>query len=282
MKKLFITALAVVTFGATAQDVNFKSKRGENLLPEKGDWAIGFNADGIFDYVGNSFNGNTGNAAPSVTYNKGNVGTFVGKKFITDKTAYRIIANLRLNSQDITEPTIYPIPVVAGTTTTTTVITSKTVISGFDLTAGLGKEWRRGKTRLQGFYGADVFVKLNSLTTTNNSSSDVTSVTVNPTPAPATTNLFNSSTETINKSGFGFGIGAQGFLGAEYFLFPKIAIGAQYTYGLNLSFSGKQNTSISTSSTGNPTVSSSKDGAANNIIGLSGVGVSSINLTLHF
>ncbi len=70
MKNLLIAALAVFTIGASAQDVNLKSKRGENFLPEKGDWAIGFNADGIFQYVGNSFNGNVDNGAPSVTYKK--------------------------------------------------------------------------------------------------------------------------------------------------------------------------------------------------------------------
>ena len=55
MKKIILTVAAVFAFGAVnAQDL--KSKKGENYLPVSGDWAIGFNADGLFNYVGNAFN----------------------------------------------------------------------------------------------------------------------------------------------------------------------------------------------------------------------------------
>ncbi len=183
-------------------------------------------------------------------------------------------------SDEVVAAKLYPTPTTSGSVTSTSVISNETTTSGFDLTAGLGKEWRRGKTRLQGFYGADVFVRLNSTTVTVNNSTEVTSVDTAPTPN--TTNLFNAATETITKSGFGFGLGAQGFLGAEYFLFPKIAIGAQYTYGVNLFFNGKGKTDTTTSATGVPSTSTSKDNGSGSSIGLTGVGVSSINLTLHF
>ena len=79
MKKIILSVVAIMAFGfANAQDL--KSKKGENYLPEAGDWAISFNADGIFEYVGNSFNGNLGNSAPDVDFVRAN--TFGGKKFI--------------------------------------------------------------------------------------------------------------------------------------------------------------------------------------------------------
>lgn len=230
MKKIILTVATIFAFGVvTAQDL--KSKKGENYLPQAGDWAIGFNADGIFNYAGNVFN-SSANSAPSVTYQ--NVGTFVGKKFTTDKTAQRVIANFKVGSD--TEE-------IAG---------EKTTNSGFDLTAGLGKEWRRGSTRLQGFYGADLLLNISS----------------------TSEKITDTGYERKETSGLGFGIGAQGFIGAEYFLFPKISIGAQYTYGLNI---GMKSASTTTE-TGQQEVK----GPKSSNFGLSGVGVSSINMTLHF
>ena len=246
MKKIICTVAAIFAFGAiNAQDL--KSKKGENYLPEAGDWAISFNADGIFEYVGNAFNGSTSNDAPNVGFVKNN--TFVGKKFISDKQAIRVVANLGLGSTSATNP--------SGANNV------ETKTSGFDLTAGLGKEWRKGNTRLQGFYGADALVTITSQkneTTTEN----------------ATTGVFVSSVE--NKSGFGLGLGVQGFLGAEYFIFPKFAVGAQYTYRVGVDLQGKSET---TSQVGtNAAVTT--EGGKNADFGLGNVGIASINLTLHF
>lgn len=246
MKKIILTVAAVFALSSVnAQDL--KSKKGENYLPEAGDWAISFNADGIFEYVGNSFNGNTSNNAPSVDYVRTN--SFVGKKFITDKTAYRVIANLGFRSEKDTD--------FVGANTV------ETKNSGFELAAGLGKEWRRGNTRLQGFYGADALVTISS-------SKDETTTNV------TTSGLFVSSVE--NKTGLGLGLGVQGFLGAEYFIFPKFAIGAQYTYrvGFDLQGKGETTTQFGTAP------STSVDTGKNSGFGIGNVGITSINLTLHF
>lgn len=228
MKKvaLLFSAVALMTASASAQEL--KSKKGENFLPEKGDWSIGFNADGIFSYIGNAFNGTAGNEAPTVDYQ--NLGTFVGKRFTSDKTADRYMANLGINSDK----------------------TGDNTASGFDLTVGYGKEWRKGKTRLQGFYGADAMINVNS----------------------SSTKTVVGTTTTTVKSGLGFGVGAQGFIGAEYFIFPKISMGAQYTYGLMLAVDGKSTTSV----TGSPDV----EGPSSSSFNLGGVGVMSINVNLHF
>jgi len=228
MKKvaLLFSAVAIMSASASAQEL--KSKKGENFLPEKGDWSIGFNADGIFSYIGNAFNGTSGNEAPSVDFQE--VGTFVGKRFTSDKTADRYMANLGINSDKNGDNTA----------------------SGFDLTLGYGKEWRKGKTRLQGFYGADAMINVNS----------------------STTKTVAGTTTTTVKSGLGFGVGAQGFIGAEYFIFPKISMGAQYTYGLMLGVDGKSKTSV----TGQPDV----EGVSSSSFNLGGVGVMSINVNLHF
>jgi hypothetical protein len=134
---------------------------------------------------------------------------------------------------------------------TATVGATETTNSGFGLRAGLGKEWRKGKTRLQGFYGADasVFFNTGSIKTVTGAN------TVTRTP------------------GLELGLGLNGFVGAEYFIFPKMSLGAQFNYGLNLSVTGKDKVDT------NGTVVESGGGSS---VGLAGVGVTSINLNLHF
>jgi hypothetical protein len=228
MKKLALIFSAVALMNASAEAQELKSKRGENFLPEKGDWSIGFNADGIFSYIGNAFNGTAGNDAPSLDFQQ--MGTFVGKRFTANNRADRYMANLGVVSNKVGDNTE----------------------SGFDLTAGYGKEWRKGKTRLQGFYGADAMLNINS-------STDKTVV---------------GAVTTTVKSGLNFGVGARGFIGAEYFIFPKISMGAQYSYGLMVNVGGKSTTSV----TGQPDV----EGPSSTGINLGLNEGFSINVNLHF
>ena len=237
MKKLttLFVAFAMVSLSASAQEVNFKSKRGEYMLPEKGDWALGFNADGVFKYVGNAFN-NSGNSAPSVTNLK--EGKFVGKKFITDKKAWRVVASFEVGTEKKNWGKDFD-----------------STRSTFALAAGLGKEWRRGKTRLQGFYGVDAMIGVHT-----NSYKAV-----------------NGSSTTKFSNGLGFDINATSFTGAEYFIFPKIAIGAQYEFGLNLAIESKQKTTVNGTESAQTAPSGARTG-----VSLGGVSVASMSVFLHF
>ena len=193
MKKIILSLVAVFAFGAVSAQ-NLVSSKGEQYLPKQGDWSIGFNAGNALDFIGNAFNANTRNSSADLfegqnvlNFGQGvfsstaSVITFVGKEFDTDNTATRYTASFNFNFEKQKD--------VDGT-------------SSFGLVAGYGKEWRKGTTRLQGYYGVDGLVGLVS---------------------PA-------------KKQFGFGIGAQGFAGVEYFIFPKVALGAQYTYGVGLEY----------------------------------------------
>ena len=182
MKKILLSAVAVLAFSfANAQEL--VSSKGENYLPKQGDWSIGFNANSALSFVGNAFNGNNNN---SVNFNSNdatklpgfdNSISFVGKNFTSDTTADRYTANLlfAFEKQKDVDAT-----------------------NSFGLLAGYGKEWRKGTTRLQGFYGADALIGFGS-------------------PAKKNTQFL---------------LGVQGFAGAEYFVFPKVALGAQYSYGV--------------------------------------------------
>ena len=98
---------------------------------------------------------------------------------------------------------------------------------------GYGKEWRKGSTRLQGFYGVDGLVGFGS---------------------PA-------------KKNTSFLIGAQGFAGAEYFVFPKVALGAQYSYGVFFKYKSVNDASTINFNIGTPD---------------SGFGTASVLLNLYF
>ena len=192
MKKIILSLVAVFAFGAvSAQDL--VSSKGEQYLPKQGDWAIGFKVNDAIKFVGNAFNHSAGNSADNLfvaknplDYSQGvfsptSIITLVGKKFDTDNTATRSTASFNFNFSKAKDVD---------------------AVTAFGLVAGYGKEWRKGTTRLQGYYGADALVGFTS---------------------PA-------------KKQFGFGLGVNGFAGVEYFIFPKVALGAEYTYGVGFGF----------------------------------------------
>ncbi|MFN9710540.1 MAG: hypothetical protein ACK55K_03940 [Bacteroidota bacterium] len=261
-KSLFLLFASFSFIAANAQTIT--SKKGEAYLPEKGDWAISVNADGLFKWVGNLANSGNNNNAPSV----GTVEdfTFVGKKFVTDKNAIRVLAGFRIGNTSNTweDQTANGLdangnPDLEDATDNT----FKQSVTDFSLKAGLGKEWRRGKTRLQGYYGADLYLSINSRSEKWTNS-----------------NKNESGYQTLKVgSGLGLGLGANAFIGAEYFLFPKMSIGAQYEDGFNLDIAGAQKATVT------PWSGSSIDqtiGAKSTSIGVGPVGVASIRLTLHF
>src|SRR4051812_4606044 len=116
MKKTNILFMAVLAVsGAFAQDLT--SKKGEPILPEANDWAIGIEANPFLSYLGNALNSSTSNSSPSWNFLSSNQ-TIVGKLFKDEKTAYRAILRIGLNSNktvaEIQDPSnttgTYPTP----------------------------------------------------------------------------------------------------------------------------------------------------------------------------
>ncbi len=274
-KSVLVIALAAGITSAFAQDLT--SKKGEPMLPEANDWAISLNADPIFRFVGNAFSGATNtNQAPAVEWLNGNQ-TIIGKKFIDEKTAYRVLVRLGFtnqtfknsvqdDAQDLSTVIFPSIPAM---------VTDKYKHSTTNIAIGAGKEWRRGKTRLQGFYGADVMIWMASskdkMTYGNTMTGNPTSVTQTSTPLSTTWDTdptsgnFGTGTSsplskrmTQQKSGMTLGIGIRGFIGAEYFIFPKIAVGAEYGWGLGYQMTGKGSKT---------TEEQGLDASGNNIVG---------------
>jgi hypothetical protein len=249
-KSVLVIALAFGVSSAFAQDLT--SKKGEPILPEAEDWAISMSADPIFEFIGNAFNGSTSNAAPGVGWLNTNQ-TIIGKKFIDDKNAYRVLVRLGFNSQSFKNFVTDDAQTTAPTfPEQNSEVEDKFKMSNTNIAIGVGKEMRRGKTRLQGFYGADVMLWISSSKMKYEYGNVITPV---PTGAGQTTTPTSTQWDATNgdvlaevgsgtrpimsKSGMTLGIGVRGFIGAEYFILPKIAIGAEYGWGLGFQMMGK-------------------------------------------
>ncbi len=267
-KSIALLALAFGVTGAFAQDLT--SKKGEPILPEAEDWSIGVDAVPFLNYAGNFIGGNGSNVAPSWN-NYGANQTIVAKKFTDAQNAYRVTFRLGMRSQSWKNEIAAPVASSAAPVnfpTKTTMNEDKASHSSSFIGIGVGMEKRKGKTRLQGFYGADVFVWFssskdkfkygNSLTQGATADPNVDAVT-NSTDWSATTAslvITNPNTGTglagqpgtanwrmiSNKPGGQFGLGVRAFIGAEYFVMPKISIGGEFGWGVGLAMNLKSKT----------------------------------------
>ena len=301
-KSVLVIALALGVTGAFAQDLT--SKKGEPILPEAGDWAISLDATPIFSFVGNAFNGNTGNAAPGVNWLNSNQ-TIIGKKFIDEKNAYRALLRLGFTNQTtknmIADATVTTAPVYPAVPS---MVEDKMAVKNTNIAIGVGKEMRRGKTRLQGYYGADamIWISSNSSKYTYGNALSIATPAVGVSAATTTNFGSNLTTDayanparvTQTKSGMTFGLGVRGFLGAEYFIFPKIAIGAEFGWGIGYQMQGKGKQtvesvgttvgSLETVTSGNSKFGFDTDLNQGTIFGFKGsnTGSGSLRVTFHF
>jgi hypothetical protein len=252
-KVLFVASLFLAT--ATFAQDGLTSKKGEAYLPEAGDWAIGFDGTPFLDYVGNMFNGTSGNTVTAGwqpinvgdvnTTNPFNVGpmyTLSGKYFKDEKTAYRI--KVRIGFGSTTANNVFD----TTTTTVTGELTDEFKQSHFAFTIGGGIEKRKGNTRIQGFYGGELLFSMGSMGTEytyadksfgQTAVSGVTDATYTDWASWSPTNTGNAATVTNSNErelkrsmGSTMILSLRGFVGVEWFLAPKVSVSAEYGWGL--------------------------------------------------
>jgi len=237
-KSVLALALAFGVTTAFAQDLT--SKKGEPILPEAGDWGIGIDANPFLDYAGNFFGKSSANVSPSWNFMTNNQ-TISGRYFADEKTVYRGAVRLGFGSQKatnvVTDDASTAIP--KGTKEDT----KSHATSGIGLSGGI--EMRKGKTRLQGYYGGevgiffgntlghDVYTYGNAFSTSNTTPTSTTWTGQTPSgSAPA------GSRPTDVKNGGSFQFALRGFIGAEYFILPKMSIGGEFGWGLGFTSTG--------------------------------------------
>jgi len=220
------------TTTTTSTTSNIMSKKGEMYLPQAGDWSISMDATPWLNYFGNMLSSH-GNVAPYAAFLNGNQ-TIMGKYFVDNNTAYRALVRIGFTSASNNEE-------IANSDTSTAFpraqVEDKQSITSHFIGLGVGMEKRRGSTRLQGYYGAEVMLSISSAgNDTTFTYGNSYSAGANPMPA-----WYNPTTGTVESglprvtqysAGSRFGINVVGFIGFEYFFMPKISIGGEYTWGI--------------------------------------------------
>ncbi|MDG1146903.1 MAG: hypothetical protein P8N52_01230 [Crocinitomicaceae bacterium] len=249
MKKLILAVIVALSASTTF------AQKGKNYLPVSKDWAIGIDATPFLSYFGNLIGGQDGNVAP--TWNNPSVNQVItGKYFVKDDMAYR--ASLRVGFGTMNNTTTLE----DDASTTTPVYPElpllvednyRNVATNIGISAGFEK--RRGFGRLQGYYGAEAGIAIgstlekytygNTMTTTGATSTDFGN--------NITTDTYdNTARITDVKSGVNIGFGLRAFIGAEYFVLPKISMGGEFGWGLAFTHLGAG--SITTESTDGSTI----------------------------
>jgi len=287
MKKSIFTVAIILGAATTtmAQDKQY--------TPESGDWAVGIDATPFLSYFGNFIGGNDGNAAPSWNFLTNNQ-TITGKYFAEDDMAYRGSLRIGFGSTSAAGMQVQT-GAAAPTYPALPAMVEDTYSSGYtNIGLAGGLEWRKGSGRLQGYYGGELGISISSSSETYTYGNAVVAAdgTI-PASTDFGTNLttdpygFNARTLSTS-SGTTFGLGLRGFIGAEYFVLPKLSIGGEFGWGLMFMSTGAGSTEIESTDgttvgtivqegTGSSTFGLDTD-AMNTVFGNAG----SIRMTFHF
>lgn len=267
-KKVLLTALLASSVLVNAQEKKeedvLRNKKGHEILPAKGDIALGINMVPMFDLLLNTLNhvslqggsaGTSANtAANAVQYTSNANNQIVGKYFLDPKTAIRVRFGFNTLSGTITnkvqDASAMNSALQSGTPDDLTAaslvkVDDQLKFNKSNVTIALGYEKRRGYRRLVGFYGAEIGVgrtNAKQSATYGNAFSDqyqtfytsnfnsLTTATV----SPSTSTSVSRNLET--KYGNAWRVGARAFIGVEYFVFSKISVGAEFGWGYSVTF----------------------------------------------
>lgn len=234
--KMSILTVALLFGASTTYAQDLVSKKGEKYLPEAGDWAISIDATPLLGYVQGLFGSEGTGSVGSWSFLNGN-NVITGKYFLKDDLAIRAGINLGFTSVTSRAYTsTLDANGVPDLNANLVVDERKTSSTNLMLTGGM--EWRKGATRLQGFYGGEFGVGFGGGSNTDYTYGNA--YTWNGTTGTATQiHAVDGSTDIVNVAiKGGLMAGLRGFIGAEYFVMPKLAIGGEFGWGLGLQTTG--------------------------------------------
>lgn len=216
---VFCTSLSFAQTETSSSDV-LVNKKGVAILPVKGDCAIGISASPFLEYTGNLF---TDAYNPAPVFSSARPGYIYGKHYLSDNTALR--AGLRIGMTSTTnkvENAINPEE------------SDKFKSSSLNLGLSVGIEkYKTFKSRLRGYYGADVLI-----TKTPYMGNDYFNNYVEG--KNSYNNAEDKTLDYVDKGGNTFMIGVQGVVGIEYFFAPKISVSSEFGLGLYGSKTGNR------------------------------------------
>ncbi len=243
MKKLIVIILSACLFPAMLWA---EEKQQKQYLPEEGDWALGIDVVPILKYIGNAFNGTDGSnglnhvgGTPFTSGHFGNQGlmptvSIMGKYMLTDEWAVR--ANVGLMISSANDKAYSP----DDKALLTNPFSEAKVIDGarYDrngMSMLLGAEYRKGARRIQGVFGAGLLFAFQNSKETYSWGNALTEINQSPTShAFANMPTLPTGYRALKQNGAGsdFYLGLTGSAGIEWFVAPKIALGAEVNLSL--------------------------------------------------
>ncbi len=197
---LYLTlSICIISNGYSQQDENvFKDKHGRIVLPQQGDLAVGLSVNPIFDYMGNLFNGSDNNQLALKLLNNNQL---FFKYFLAPGRAIRTRVGISKYDQLYTDSNI----------------DADVKESHINFSAFLGYEKRKGRERLQLFYGGETGVDFSTVNYVYKYHY------YSPTPR-----ISKASSDSYS------GLTLRGFAGVEYFVLPKISFGSEVGISMRL------------------------------------------------
>lgn len=243
MKKLIVIILSACLFPAMLWA---EEKQQKQYLPEEGDWALGIDVVPILKYIGNAFNGTNGSnelshvgGTPFTSGHFGNQGlmptvSIMGKYMLTDEWAVRANVGLMISSAN---DKAYSIDDKALLTNP---FSEAKVVDGarYDrngMSMLLGAEYRKGARRIQGVFGAGLLFAFQNSKETYSWGNALTEINQSPTSHSfANMPTLPTGYRALKQNGAGsdFYLGLTGSAGVEWFVAPKIALGAEVNLSL--------------------------------------------------
>lgn len=226
-----------------------EEKEKKQYLPEEGDWALGIDVVPVLRYIGNAFNGTIGTndlthvggspfTSGSTNFrDRGLMPTvsFMGKYLLTDEWAIRANIGLMLSGENEKAYSTDDKAMLENPLSETKVI-DKAHYSRNGMSLLLGAEYRKGSRRIQGVFGGGILFAFQNNKSTYTWGNALTEINQSPTshqfnnmPA-APVNGYRILKE--NGSGSDFYTGITGSAGFEWFIAPKIALGAEVNLSL--------------------------------------------------
>lgn len=284
MKKLLL--VTILTFSLSSvfaqsteeeRAMGTTTKSGQKILPQKGDFAMGIDATSFLKYAGNMFNGKNDNDAPFFEFSDNifTSPTIYGKYFLEDNRALRVKLHIGFGSEtDKTTVSQKPAPDNDDELNPATVTDEKTIKrNGLGITAGY--EFRRGYGRLQGFFGPEVGIGFNSSSISYEYGNKMNEEYINANG--------ESSRKTKETNGTTLAFQVGGFAGVEYFVAPKLSIGAEVGLGVKYTNVGKSEITADIWNADNKSVKEMKreeEGAHSTNFGAAYS--AALNVTFHF
>lgn len=240
MKKILILsffALGMI-FNSYAQEQALVSKKGTPYLPEQGEMALGIDATPFLGYLGNMFNDNVNNLAPNPTFLDNN--TIFLKYFIKENRAIR--ARFQYTSKFNTlKKYVRDDAAFFANPLSNEEVLDKMIDRDRLIELGVGYEFRKGKSRIQGFYGGELGFSIATSSQKYEYGNAYSVLNPNATTHDFGSNKLPNGRILESKDGSTFGVGLTGFLGVEYFVLPKFSLGAEMAWSLKFRRSNQNN-----------------------------------------